>query len=184
MFLLSFQMSEATRTTTLLDHIICTAPWSFIWGVYFMNIYKYFFSRCVFTERNVPVVRGTYGTYDLTSGFSHWFFKCFSSPKWVLGLILSISVTKKTPTYWWGKTTIYKINTFRSILGGSQCYSGKGDRVGAWVACHASTCAFRNTNLKETRCSGGTWDKGFPGCLLLEVSSGIFGRLVYWSYRL
>lgn len=77
MFLLSFQMSEATRTTTLLDHIICTAPWSFIWGVYFMNIHKYFFSRYVFTERNVPVVHGTYGTCDLTSGFSHWFFKCF-----------------------------------------------------------------------------------------------------------
>lgn len=91
---------------------------------------------------------------------------------------------EKEPTNCWGKTTVHKLNTFHNTLGGNQCHRGKGDRGGAWVVCYASAYAFRNTNLKEARSSEGTWDKGFPGCLLLGVSSGIFGRLVYWSCRL
>lgn len=184
-FLLSFQMSEATRTTTGMDRIICTTTWSFIWGVRFlMNIYKYCFSQCVFTECHVPVVQGTYSTCDLTWEFSHRFFKrFFQVPNGCWASSWAYQWEKEL-TNCWEKTTVHKINTFHNTLGGNQCHRGKGDSGGAWVVCHASAYVFRNTNLKEARSSGGTWDKGFPGCLLLGVSSGIFGRLVYWSYRL
>ena len=179
-------MSEATRTTTGMDRIICTATWSFIWGVCFlMNIYKYFFSQCVFTECHVPVVQGTYSTCDLTWGFIQSLllqtFFSFQVPSgcWASSWAYQ---WEKEPTNCWGKTTVHKINTFHNTLGGNQCHRGKGDRVGAWVVCHAYD--FRNTNLKEARSSGGTWDKGFQGVYFWGVSSGTFGRLVYWSYRL